>query len=201
MILLACATSAELAFLEKPEHVTILVTGIGPVEAAANVSRALALGDYDAVVSAGICGVMRETGSVGESFVVSDEMIELDLETGMPIPLPPGMRVVERASSDLAIVDRLVERGFRAVRGATVARVTATDATARRLLDLGAHVESMEGFGVLRAAEIAGVRAVEVRGASNYIGDRTRSAWDFAAGVAALERILLPLLGLVLAGG
>jgi nucleoside phosphorylase len=48
----------------------------------------------------------------------------------------------------------------------------------------------MEGFAALRAAEIAGVRAVELRGISNRCGDRSRSDWNFAAGIAGLKRIV-----------
>ena len=52
----------------------------------------------------------------------------------------------------------------------------------------------MEGFSVLRACELAGVPALEVRGVSNRVGDRAASGWDFAAGsraaVEALEAVL-----------
>jgi futalosine hydrolase len=104
---------------------------------------------------------------------------------------------VNRASSDLTLVDRLVELGFRAVRGVTVPRVTATDGTAQRLAAFGVGVETMEGFAVLRSAEVAGVPAIEVRGISNIVCDRQNSRWDFSAGVQGVERILNALLSLV----
>jgi futalosine hydrolase len=88
----------------------------------------------------------------------------------------------------------LVEQGFASKRGITVSRVTASDATARRLAALGVEVESMEGFAVLRAAEIAGVPAVEVRGISNIVTDRARSRWDFSAGTKGLQTVLTSLL-------
>jgi nucleoside phosphorylase len=68
--------------------------------------------------------------------------------------------------------------------------VTATDETASRLAGRGAQVESMEGFAVLRAAERAGVRAIEVRGISNRCGARELSGWDFAAGAAGLQLVV-----------
>jgi len=94
------------------------------------------------------------------------------------------------------LVDRLVEAGFRNVRGLTVAQVTAREDTASRLRAGGAHVETMEGFAVLRAADIAGVRAIEVRGISNIAGDRAHSRWNFSAGVQGLQRVLTALLAL-----
>ena len=200
MILIACAVAKELAFLAPRPHVEILVTGVGPVEAAANVSRALAQSRYDLVVSAGIAGAFNDAAAIGDGVVVSEEHLELDLETGVPLALPDGLAVVDRCASSLDLVDKLAELGFAAVRGVTVARVTASDATAQRLASGGAQIETMEGFAVLRAAEIAGVPAVEIRGISNRVGDRAKSAWSFPAGVAGLEHILTALLPLVTNG-
>ncbi|MDQ6823408.1 MAG: futalosine hydrolase [Candidatus Eremiobacteraeota bacterium] len=178
-------------------HVEMLVTGVGPIEAAAGVSRALALSSYELVINAGIAGAFPQCAPVGEGVVVSEEFCEICLETGQSIVLPDGGRVVDRASSDLKLVDGLVELGFRSVRGLTVSQVTATDATARRLAEHGVGIESMEGFAVLRAAEIAGVPAIEVRGISNVVGDRDRSQWNFDHGVRGLERILTSTLALL----
>lgn len=197
MILIACAVGKELEFFRPRPHVELLVTGIGPVEAAAAVSRALAQSSYDYVINAGIAGAFDRHAEVGDAVVVSDDFLQLDLETGAALALPEGLRVVDRAASDLVLVDRLVEQGFRSVRGITVPRVTATDETAAKLAALGAGVESMEGFAVLRAAEIAGVPAVEVRGISNVVCERSRSRWDFAAGVRGAERILDAVLSIL----
>lgn len=175
----------------------MLVTGVGPVEAAVAVSRALAQSPYDLVISAGIAGAFEGCAEIGEGVVVSEEIFEVDIETGAPITLPDGAQVIDRAGSDLLLVDRMVELGFRSVRGITVPRVTATDGTADRLRALGVGIESMEGFAVLRAAEIAGVPAIEVRGISNIVCERSRSRWDFAAGVAGVEKVLNALLSLV----
>ncbi|HEY9180512.1 MAG TPA: hypothetical protein VIO32_07310 [Candidatus Baltobacteraceae bacterium] len=197
MILVTCAVGKELAFFRPLPHVEMLVTGVGPVEASASVSRALAQSRYDLVVSAGIAGAFEGAACIGEGVVVADEFLELDLETGVPIALPDGAQVVNRAASDLTLVDHLVELGFRSVRGVTVPRVTATDTTAARLAAFGAGVETMEGFAVLRSAEIAGVPAIEVRGISNFVCDRKNSRWDFEGGVRGVESILNALLPLV----
>jgi futalosine hydrolase len=55
----------------------------------------------------------------------------------------------------------------------------------------------MEGFGVLRAASLAAVPAVELRAVSNAVGEPDRSRWQFEAAFAALadalERVLVAL--------
>jgi futalosine hydrolase len=191
VILLTAAVEPELDFWRAREGVTTLVTGIGPVEASCALAAALAGGAYRLVVNAGLAGTFDGSARIGEGVIVGDDAIELNLETGAPLALPTGTKVVDRAASDAALVARLRAKGFPVLHGITVARVTSSDATARRLADeLGAQVESMEGFAALRAAEIAGVRAVELRGISNRCGDRSRSNWNFAAGIAGLKRIV-----------
>lgn len=194
MILVAAATAREIAFLDPDPNVEVVITGIGPVEAAARVAPALANNRFDLVVNAGIAGALDGVANIGEGVVVATDRLQLDLETGETLLLPEGVRVSDRAASDARIVAELVAKGFTSVNGITVMRVTATAATAARLRGRGAQVESMEGFAVLRAAALAGVRAVEVRGISNLVGERARSRWDFDAGVAGLAAVMSALL-------
>jgi futalosine hydrolase len=201
LILISCAVGKELAFFQSVPHVEMLVTGVGPVEAAACVSRALAQSPYDLVISAGVAGALEDAAEIGEGVVVSEDIFEVNLENGTPLSLPEGARVIDRAGSDLLLVDRLVEMGFKSLRGITVPRVTASDNTAERLRALGVGVETMEGFAVLRSAEIAGVPAIEVRGISNLVCDRARSRWNLDAGIAGTERVLNALLSLVQTDG
>jgi futalosine hydrolase len=197
MILLCCAVDAELGFWKDREGVAKLTLGIGPVEAAAAVATALANRGYRFVVNAGLGGALSGAAKIGDGVIVGEDTMDLGLETGEPISLPPGERVVDRARSDITIVGKLRARGFAVLNGVTVSSVTATDETASRLAGRGPQVESMEGFAVLRAAERAGVRAIEVRGISNRCGARERSGWDFTAGVAGLQRVVEALFELL----
>jgi futalosine hydrolase len=52
----------------------------------------------------------------------------------------------------------------------------------------------MEGFAVLRAAELAGIPALEVRAVSNAIDEPDRARWRFDEALAALEQALPRLL-------
>jgi futalosine hydrolase len=191
VILLAAAVEAELRFWRPREGVTTTITGVGPVEAACALAAALAQRRYRLVVNAGIGGVFEGAAAIGDGVVVVDDTMELDLETGVPLALPAGTLFADRAASDARLVRELRHRGFAALRGVTVGRVTSTEATAARLArELGAQVESMEGFAVLRAAQRAGIAAIELRGISNRCGERASSGWDFGAGIAGLERIV-----------
>ena len=163
MILLTAAVERELSRWAGRPGVETVVTGVGPVEAACAIADRLARQRYELVVNAGIAGAFEGAAAVGDGVAIADEACELDLESGEPIVLPGGARVVDRARSDPALVERLRDAGFAVLRGITVARVTSSEETAARLARRGAQAESMEGFAALRAAERAGVPAIELR--------------------------------------
>jgi futalosine hydrolase len=196
MILIVCAVRAELRGWVPRAGVNVLESGVGPVEAAAAAASALATSAYTAVVNAGIAGAFRGRARIGDAVVIAEERLaDLGLEDGSRLTLPDGKQLVDRAfASDdlLARVDRIP---YRIGNGVTVCQVTTSDERAGRLArDYDADVESMEGFAVLRACDRAGVPGIEIRGVSNYVGDRARSGWDFGAGsracVAALDALL-----------
>jgi futalosine hydrolase len=56
------------------------------------------------------------------------------------------------------------------------------------------EVEAMEGFGVLRAAALAGVPAVELRAVSNAVDELDRGKWRFDDAFAALADAVARLL-------
>lgn len=194
MILFACAVAQELHWFSQRPDIEVLITGVGPVEAAARVAQRLSLRAYDLVVNLGIAGAFPGVANIGDGVVVTEELFEINLENGDALALPNGARTIERIACTDTPFEPFTLTGFRSVRGITVSRATATDATAQRLQALGAQVESMEGFGVLRAAGMCRIRAVELRGISNYVGDRSKSGWDFAAGIAGLQRVTAALL-------
>jgi len=47
-------------------------------------------------------------------------------------------------------------------------------------------VEAMEGFAILRAAQQAGIPAIEVRAIANDIEETDRTRWHFDAAFAAI---------------
>ena len=169
--------------------VDVLISGVGPVEAACAVATALARHRYDLVVDAGIAGALGGSAAIGDGVIVVDDRLELSLEDGRPLSLPPGSAIVDRAVSTAALVSAIAARGFATLRGVTVCRVTSTETTAQRLIEGGAQVETMEGFAVLRACARAAVPIVQLRGISNRVGERERSGWNFQAGLDGLARI------------
>jgi len=158
-----------------------LVCGVGPVEAAASTARALAEQPATAVLHVGIAG---GSGLEPATVVVGTEAVYCDLAA--------GIRVVSRVSADAELVT--------AARGALPESPTLAIGTSAAVgrpcgsEPQGLRVEAMEGFAVLRACELAGVPAVEVRSISNEIGEEDRGRWDIPRALEALSDAIPRLL-------
>jgi futalosine hydrolase len=194
MILVVCATEAERARLPKRAELDVLVSGIGPVEAAIATAAALAREPYELAISVGIAGAFAGRGAVGEAFAVSEALYaDLELEGGAALPFA----LPDRAESSAAALAPFREGRIaaRIGRGLTTATITASDGRAALLAQrFECDLEAMEGFAVLRAAERAGVPALELRGISNLVGERTTNGWDFKRGADAAGAVLAAFL-------
>jgi futalosine hydrolase len=172
VILLVAATDREL--MELP-GVRTLACGLGPVDAALATRAALAEAPARAVLHVGIAGARAGAGVPLLSVVIGSESIYSDhhlREQPSPIALPDAT---------------LLAAAQRALPAALV-RPIATSGLVGGGRD--ADVEAMEGYGVLRAAEDAGVPALEVRVVSNEVEEQDRTRWMFTEAFAALHAVL-----------
>ncbi|BCS35740.1 Futalosine hydrolase [Luteitalea sp. TBR-22] len=168
-ILVVAATDRELA---TADGWRTLVCGVGPVDAGAATAAAIAVDRPAAIVHVGICGARRRRALAPATIVIGTESRYHDL--GVPERFAPS-----RLTGD----PRLVEAARRACPGALV---LAIGTSGRIGGTLDTDVEAMEGFAVLRAAQLAGVPAIEVRAVSNEIEEEDRARWHFAAAFAAI---------------
>lgn len=157
--------------------------GVGPVDAAAATAAALAAGTPAALVHVGIAGARRASGIQPCSIVIGTEAVYCDLAVPAewaPSRIPAAPALVDAAQRTLPDALRMPIGTSARVGGST-----------------GADVEAMEGFGVLRAAALAGVPAVEVRVVSNIVEEADRALWRFDdafATVAAITPLLVAAL-------
>jgi nucleoside phosphorylase len=168
VILVVAATERELG---GAEGVETLACGIGPVEAAAATARALERLRPDALLHVGLAG---RRGFAGCELVVGSEALYCDAA---------GPLVPDRVRPDAALLARVREAlpEARVVPIGTSARVGGVE---------GCDVEAMEGFAVLRAAELAGVPAIEVRVVANEVEEPDRALWRFDEALAVLREAL-----------
>ena len=170
MLLVVAATGRELAAASGADT---LECGIGPVEAAAATARALAERRPSALLHVGIAGAR---GLAVGTTVLGTEAVYCDLGAAIP--------VVDRVAPDARLLAalRAAFPDLPALPIGTSARVGGTAS------DL--QVEAMEGFAVLRAAELAGVAAVEVRVVANEIDEPDRAKWRFDEALETLAELL-----------
>ena len=74
-VLIVCALRAELKGLRPRRRVEVMACGVGPVEAASSVARAVAGGAFSAVINAGIAGAFVTRARIGEALIVAEERL------------------------------------------------------------------------------------------------------------------------------
>jgi futalosine hydrolase len=166
VLLVVAATERE---LELVSGVETLCCGVGPVEAAVRTARALAEREVGSLLHVGIAGA-RTLDTL--SLVLGSEAVYCDVMDG-------GSRFprITRAEPDPA----LLAAAQAALPEAHVASISTCGKVGG-----GSDVEAMEGFAVLRAAELAGVPALELRAISNEVGEADRAKWLFEEAFAVL---------------
>jgi predicted 5'-methylthioadenosine/S-adenosylhomocysteine nucleosidase len=176
VILVVAATERELAGIDGAET---LCTGIGPVEAALATAFALMENRAQAVLHIGIAGSRTLEPP---ALVLGSEAIYCDvLDAGSTLPR------VERVAPDANLLSA-------ARRALPEAHVLPIGTSGRVGGGAQCDVEAMEGFAVLRAAQLARVPALEVRAISNAVAEPDRARWRFDDAFAALRDAVARLL-------
>ncbi|NJC82595.1 futalosine hydrolase [Planosporangium mesophilum] len=174
--------------------IVVEVGGVGTAAAAATTARVLALGRFDAVLSAGVgggIGVPVGGAAIATASVAADlgadspeGFLGLD-ELGFgsaTVAADPGLLAALTAALPDAAVGPVL----------TVSTVTGTLAGTRDLLARhpDAVAEAMEGFGVATAAAQVGVAFGELRTISNAVGPRDRAAWRIGDALEGLSKAI-----------
>lgn len=180
---MVAATPFELAWVGA--QAATLACGVGPVEAAAVTATALARSRPGAVLHVGIAGARAAAGMQIGAVVIGSRSVYADLAAAIPLE-----RLVEASPG-------LLEAARRALPAAPVVEIATTAGVGRSAA--GAAVEAMEGFGVLRAAALAGVPAIELRAISNMVGEEDRARWDIPGALEVLGVAGAAVLGAVAA--
>jgi futalosine hydrolase len=152
-----------------------LQCGVGPVDAAAAVAAAVTAARPAAILHVGIAGARRRCALPPCTVVIGTESRYTDLDLSAdwaPSVLLPDHTLLQAARR--ALPDALL---LPIATSARVGQSTACD------------IEAMEGFGVLRAAQLAGVPALEVRVVANEIEEDDRGRWHFDDAFAAVAKI------------
>jgi len=200
MILVCVATEFEGALLHErlSAHagVKIIVTGVGPVNAAHAVTIAAVREKPTEIMICGVGGAYPGSGlQVGEVVCADMECYGdlgasspkgfLDMKAlGFPVVSSP-----EPIYNDLPMLILPIERRAKFV---TVSTCTGTDDAARAMAArTGGAVENMEGAAVAHVGHLLGIGVGEVRGISNLVTNRDTKSWRLKDAAAAAQEAVL----------
>jgi futalosine hydrolase len=190
--LVLAAYAPELTGLSTANDVIARAIGIGLVEASAGAERAISEVRPERVLLIGTAGALPCAApfAIGELAVAQGARLVVRLGESLPEPMPREVPAHAALSSQVASV-----LGVRQVWVVCPIGITEDDAEAVRLANQ-ADLEHLEAFGVLRAAERAGVPATAILAVANRVGSRARDEWRThrtvaeQAAVSALLRVL-----------
>ena len=170
-ILVVAATDRELA---ASNGWRTLRCGVGPVDAAAATAAAIAAERPLLILHVGIAGARRHATLAAPALIIGSDAQYCDLT----VPERFAPRVITTP-------DDLLDAARRALPNA-LCRSIGTSARVGGAMTSDCDVEAMEGFAVLRAAQLAGVPAIEIRAIANEIEEPDRAKWHFDAAFDAI---------------
>ena len=197
--LICVATELECAWLRERlsahPHARIVVTGVGPVNAAHAVTVAIVREQPRALVVCGVGGAYPASGLEIGDVITADMECYGDLGAASPAGFLDmkalGFPLVEspRLYNDLPMQLFPTTRRAKFV---TVSTSTGTDAAARAIAARTAGaVENMEGAAVAHVAHLHRIPVGEVRGISNIVTNRDTSAWRLKEAARAAQEAAL----------
>ena len=200
-LLLCVATDLEGALLrellaETTASLTIVRTGVGPVNAAHAVTLFLAQDRPNAIVVCGVGGAYPSSGLHMGDVVCAETECYGDLGATSPAGFLDmealGFPIVEVPAPLYNVLPMQVFPVKRRVRFVTMTSCTGTEAAARSIeARTGGAVESMEGAAVAHVAHLHGIPVGEVRGISNIVSDRDTRAWRLKEAATAAQEALI----------
>lgn len=199
-VLICVATELEASLLrdrirEFPQA-RLIVTGVGPVNAAHATTVGIMEHAPDAIVVCGIGGAYPSSGlQVGE---VASADVEIYGDLGAQSPSgfldmkALGFPVVAAAAPIFNEISMQVFPTTRRARFVTVSTCTGTESSAREIeTRTQGEVENMEGAAVAHVAHLHRIRVGEVRGISNVVTNRETKSWKLKEAAIAAQTAVL----------
>jgi futalosine hydrolase len=199
-LLICVATELEGRLLTERLHrwpdVSMIVTGVGSVNAAHAVTCVILRQRWDAIIVCGVGGAYPDSGLQLGDVVSAEAEVYGDLGASSPagfldmraLGFPLTLREPTLFNEFPLQVFPVARRG----RFVTVNTSSGVEADARGLAArTGGAVENMEGAAVAHVASLHGIPVGEVRGISNMVTNRDTSAWRLTDGALAAQEALL----------
>jgi len=180
-VLIVASTKSEITSY-KISDLSILITGVGMVNTAINLTKVLNNNDYDLVINMGVAGCFSDEIKIGDVVeVVEDCFSEIGFEDGESFS----------EFSDLDIKTKYKVEGktiLRKVKGITVNTVNGHENSIHNIVErLHPDIESMEGSSVFKVCEEMRVSCIQIRSISNKVEKRNKENWDLDLAISNLN--------------
>jgi len=206
-VLIVSATQMEIEIAKekfKDNHqISFLIAGVGMLSTAVNLTKYLSRYQPDLVIQVGIAGCFDQNAKLGSVVLVKEEILgDLGVEENgvwkdlfiskLSDPYKPPFtkgRLVNQHLSTFSHLDL-----------PTVSAITVNQITTRpqRILQqqllYNPIIESMEGAALHYVCNDFNIPYLQIRGISNYIGERDKSEWNIKEAVENSNKVLIDLI-------
>ncbi len=203
-ILVIAATEIEIGpFIANNQGVKSLITGVGCPSAIYQLTQALLKEKYSLVIQVGIAGSFNRNQSLGESVIIEKDcfadvgvneknifknVFDLGFSDANEYPFNDGYLINSQVS----------QLGFgysKVVDGMTVNYISDNEEYLHQLqIKYKADIESMEGAALHYVCLKEQMPFVQIRGISNYVGERDKSNWKIKEAVESSNRLLFDII-------
>ncbi|MCY7291039.1 MAG: futalosine hydrolase [Ferruginibacter sp.] len=199
-ILVVAATEMEIApFLGENKTTDILITGVGAPACMYALTKRLQQKKYDFVVQAGIAGTFKNSYPPGETFIVKkDVFADLGIyESGSFFTLiEKGFSQKNELPYKNGWLNNEMEESFSLATAIAITVNTVTDKfeqTELFIKKFDPDIETMEGAAFHYVCINEGVRFLQLRSISNFVGERIKSNWKMKQSIQNLNHYLLKI--------
>jgi futalosine hydrolase len=180
-VLIVAATRSEVTS-DKISNLPILITGVGMVNTAINLTKELSNNNYDLVINMGVAGCFSDEIKIGEVVeVVEDCFSEIGFENGESFS--------EFSEFDIKMKYKVEGKtSLRKVKGLTVNTVHGNENSIHKMVErLHPDIESMEGAAVFKVCEEMKIPCIQLRSISNKVEKRNKENWNLDLAISNLN--------------
>jgi len=180
-VLIVAATKLEITS-DKISNLPILITGVGMLNTAINLTKELNNNDYDLVINMGVAGSFSNEIKIGDVVeVVEDYFSEIGFEDGDSFSEFSNFEIKTKYKVD-------GRTRLRKVKGITVNTVHGNENSIHNIVEsLHPDIESMEGSAVFKVCEEMKIPCIQIRSISNKVERRNKESWNLPLAISNLN--------------
>ena len=180
-VLIVAATKSEVTS-DKISNLPILITGVGMLNTAINLTKELNSNDYNLVINMGVAGCFSDEIRIGDVVeVLEDCFSEIGFEDGESFS--------EFSDFEIKTKYKVEEKTrLRKVKGITVNTVHGNENSIHNIVErLHPDIESMEGSAVFKVCEEMKIPCIQIRSISNKVERRNKESWNLPLAISNLN--------------